>query len=119
MVTLYGIRNCDTIKKARRWLDEHEVDYRFHDFRGDGLSRSTAEKWLKELGWEALINRRGTTWRSLPEDTRENINRTSALKLMLTNPAIIKRPILDLGNTRVAGFDPARYLALFSGQVKS
>ncbi|MGW8311479.1 MAG: ArsC family reductase [Thiogranum sp.] len=113
MITIYGIKNCDTMKKAIRWLDEHGVDYRFHDYRKDGLDAAMLRAWEKELGWETLLNRRGMLWRKLPEATREHIDRASALQCMLDNPGIIKRPLLDLGDRRVVGFKPQDYAALF------
>ena len=113
MVTIYGIRNCDTMKKAMRWLDEHEVDYRFHDYRKEGLDAARLKAWEKELGWETLLNRRGQLWRKLPQTQRDTINRDSALQLMQANPGIIKRPVLDLGQRRVVGFSPAAYQELF------
>jgi arsenate reductase len=113
MITIYGIRNCDTMKKAMRWLDEHGVEYRFHDYRKDGLDAAVLRAWEKELGWETLLNRRGMLWRKLPETTREHIDRSSALQCMLDNPGIIKRPLLDLGERRVVGFKPQDYAALF------
>jgi len=113
MITIYGIRNCDTMKKAMRWLDEHGVDYRFHDYRKDGLDAAALKVWEKELGWENLLNRRGQLWRKLPQAQRDTINRASALQLMQANPGIIKRPVLDLGKRRVVGFSPADYQELF------
>lgn len=115
MVTLYGIRNCDTIRKARRWLESNEVDYRFHDFRTDGIDTDILEPWIGELGWEPLLNRRGTTWRKLPEDERNCMNETRAIRLMLSQPAIIKRPVLDTGRLRHIGFSEADYAALLAG----
>ncbi|BBV64928.1 ArsC family reductase [Kluyvera ascorbata] len=95
MTTLYGIKNCDTIKKARRWLDEHQVEYRFHDYRVDGLTPELLASFINELGWEALLNTRGTTWRKLDEQVRAGINNAdAAAALMLEMPAIIKRPLL-------------------------
>jgi Spx/MgsR family transcriptional regulator len=113
MATLFGIRSCDTVRKARRWLDEHGVDYRFHDVRTDGLSRTLLQEWEQALGWESLLNRRGTTWRKLPEAVRTDINRHSALKLMLEQPAMIKRPVLDLGGSLHLGFSEESYNRLF------
>ena len=113
MTTLYGIRNCDTIRKARRWLDEHGVEYRFHDLRTDGLDEKTLQAWEKRLGWERLLNRRGTTWRRLPEAEREGIDRTRALQIMLDNPAIIKRPLLAVGRQLHLGFSADTYRDLF------
>jgi len=113
MLTLFGIRNCDTVRKARHWLDDHAVEYRFHDMREDGLSRMLLESWVQTLGWENLLNRRGTTWRSLPETVRNNINKHAAVKLMLEQPAMIKRPVLDLGNGLYLGFSEDTYNELF------
>ena len=114
MITIYGIKNCDTMKKAMRWLDEHGVEYRFHDYRKDGLDEKQLKAWEKELGWEQLLNRRGQLWRKLPQAVRDNIDRETALKCMLENPGIIKRPLLDTGDRRVLGFKPEQYEALFS-----
>jgi len=106
MVTLYGIKNCDTIKKARRWLDEQQVAYRFHDYRTDGLDRALLERFIAELGWQPLLNTRGTTWRKLDEATRAGIdNADAAATLMLEMPAIVKRPLLCApGKPMLLGF---------------
>ena len=114
MVILYGIKNCDTVRKARRWLADHHVDYRFHDLRSDGLSDELLDAWIEDLGWESLINRRGTTWRQLPVESREPLDATRARKLMRAHPAIIKRPLLELGPVRYIGFSDTRYTSLFS-----
>jgi Spx/MgsR family transcriptional regulator len=114
MVTLYGIPNCDTIKKARNWLKQHEIDYRFHDYRKDGLEQAQLQAWCDELGWEALLNKRGTTWRQLPEETKSSVDQAAAIELMLEYPAMIKRPLLDLGNVRKLGFKEADYQGYFS-----
>ena len=113
MVTLYGIRNCDTMKKAMRWLEQQDVAYRFHDVRKQGLERKRLLEWEKELGWEALLNRRGMLWRRLDPATREHIDRERAIALMLDDPGIIKRPVLDLGRRRVVGFSPEAWAELF------
>ena len=113
MTTLYGIRNCDTIKKARRWLDENGIDYRFHDVRSDGITRKDLQAWMQTLDWEALLNRRGTSWRKLPESVRNSINKTRAIKLMLDNPAIIKRPLLARGDSLHLGFSTDSYQSIF------
>ena len=112
MVTLYGIANCDTIKRARRWLALHGVEYRFHDFRKDGLAESQLLAWTEELGWEAMLNRRGTTWRNLPDALRDGIDQESAIRVMLETPAIIRRPLLDTGKSRVLGFAESVYQEL-------
>ena len=113
MVTLYGISNCDSIRKARRWLSEQAIDYQFHDYRRDGLDADLLTRWAAELGWEALLNRRGTTWRKLPEAERDGIDAERAIALMLEHPAMIKRPLLDTGDHRQLGFDPQQYRDLF------
>lgn len=113
MTTLYGIKNCDTVKKARRWLDEHDVDYAFHDFRADGLSKAQLKSWIEAVGWETLLNRRGTTWRKLPEAEREGITAALAERLMLEQPTLIKRPVLQANNTVLVGFDTGEYGKLF------
>ena len=119
MTTLYGIRNCDTIKKARRWLDANGIEYRFHDVRTDGITRADLQDWMQTLDWEELLNRRGTTWRSLPEAARNNINKTSATSIMLDNPAIIKRPVLAHRNKLYLGFSGDSYQSIFGIQVSA
>ncbi|WP_020395018.1 ArsC family reductase [Thiolinea disciformis] len=113
MTILYGLSNCDTVRKARQWLDERGIPYTFHDFRKDGLNPVQLRAWVDELGWEAMLNKRGTTWRLLPEKTRENLTETLALAVMEDQPAIIKRPLLDTGSRQVLGFDPMTYKAIF------
>lgn len=113
MVILYGISNCDTVRKARQWLDERAIAYEFHDWRKDGLNPVQLRAWVDELGWENLINRRGTTWRNLPEATRENMNEALALAVMEDQPSIIKRPLLELGSRRLLGFDAEQWKTLF------
>ncbi|MFN2348826.1 MAG: ArsC family reductase [Thioalkalivibrio sp.] len=109
MTTLYGIKNCDTVKKARKWLDEHGVDYRFHDFRADGLEAKQLDAWIRAVGWETLLNRRGTTWRKLAEDVREGIDKQRAAALMLEQPTLIKRPVVEHGKQVIVGFDLDTY----------
>jgi Spx/MgsR family transcriptional regulator len=113
MITLYGIKNCDTVRKARHWLDDHQVEYRFHDLRTDGLPPDLLDSWLQDPGWEQLINRRSTTWRKLPEAQRNNIGTGTARDIMLANPAIIKRPVVDTGSARHVGFSADRFTRLF------
>ncbi|MGS4678857.1 ArsC family reductase [Enterobacter soli] len=115
MVVMYGIKNCDTIKKARRWLETHGVEYRFHDYRVDGLDAEFLHTAIAELGWEALLNTRGTTWRKLDESLRASINdASSAAKLMLEMPAIIKRPLLCApGQPMLLGFSDSLYQTFF------
>jgi arsenate reductase len=114
MTTMYGIKNCDTIKKARRWLDDHNVAYEFHDYKKDGIDEKTLTTWSKKLGWETLLNRRGTTWRKLPDKVKNNVDEKSALKIMLEQPSIIKRPVLKQGSQYLVGFDAKEYQNLFS-----
>lgn len=113
MVTMYGIKNCDTIKKARAWLENTGVDYQFHDYKKDGLTAELLNRWISELGWEALLNKRGTTWRKVDESIRDSIDESSARQLMLDNPSIIKRPLLDTGSRKVLGFSADEYATLF------
>jgi arsenate reductase len=113
--TLYGIPNCDTVKKARTWMaaQGHEVD--FHDFKKQGLERATAAAWLDQLDWEVLVNRKGTTWRKLPDERRAGVNSTAAaLELMLEQPSVIKRPVLDCGGKLSVGFSDSQYQDLFT-----
>ena len=109
--TLYGIRNCDTIKKARAWLEAHGVDYDFHDYKTAGIDETRLRGWSKELGWDKLLNRAGTTFRALPEVDKEGLNEDKAIALMLAQPSMIKRPVLDLGERRMLGFAAEKYEA--------
>lgn len=112
-VTIYGIKNCDTMKKARAWLDKKRVAYAFHDYKTEGIDRDRLEKWEKEVGWEVLLNRAGTTFRALPEKDKEGLNAKKAIALMLAQPSMIKRPVLDLGRKRLVGFKPELYEKAF------
>ncbi|MGC8537242.1 MAG: ArsC family reductase [Rhizomicrobium sp.] len=111
--TIFGIPNCDTMKKARDWLDRHHIAYRFHDYRKDGVPEALLAGWVTELGWEALLNRKGTTFRKLPESARAGLNAHRALALMCAQPSLIRRPVLDTGQRRVVGFAPQVYATLF------
>jgi arsenate reductase len=113
MVTLYGIKNCDTIKRARQWLDEHQVSYTFHDYKLAGIDSAQLKAWAEQVGWETLLNRTGTTFRKLPEADRENLTAQKALALMLGQPSTIKRPVLEQGKQLVVGFRPEIYSAAF------
>ncbi len=117
MITLYGIPNCDTMKKARTWLDNAGVDYQFHNYKKDGLSEALAHQWLNELGWEQLINKRGTTWRKLTDEQKAAMDNSNALRVMLDNPSIIKRPLLDTGSHKQLGFKPEDYQSIFNESV--
>lgn len=103
-LTLYGIPNCDTVKKARRWLDDHGVAYGFHDYRKDGLDAARLQGWIDALGWEKLLNRSGTTFRKLPDAAKEGLDAMSAKALMLDQPAMIRRPLVDADGDLSVGF---------------
>jgi Spx/MgsR family transcriptional regulator len=113
-VTLYGIPNCDTIKKARRWLEQHNIDYRFHDYRKEGLSRQQLEAFESTLGWEALLNQRGTTFRQLSDEQKAALDQATAINLMLESPAMIKRPLLITASKQLLGFKAEQYAAIFN-----
>ena len=117
MITLYGIKNCDSVKKARRWLESNGIAYSFHDFHSDGLEAQLFDRWLQEIGWQQLLNRRGATWRGLPERVRAEVGAATARQLMLDNPTLIKRPLLDLGAERRPGFDASAYQQYFSAHA--
>lgn len=108
-LTMYGIKNCDTVAKARKWLEDHGRAYAFHDYKASGIDRPRVEAWVDELGWELLLNRAGTTFRKLDDAAKQNIDREKAIALMLANPSMIKRPVLDLGERRLVGFKPDLY----------
>ncbi len=111
-VDLYGIPNCDTMKKARKWLESHGVEYRFHDYKVEGANRDTLAAWAKVVGWETLLNRAGTTFRKLPDESKEDLDEAKALKLMLAQPSMIKRPVLETGTMLLVGFSPEKYSEL-------
>ena len=111
-ITLYGIQNCDTMKKARAWLDGHGVSYAFHDYKV-GIDSATLERWSDAVGWEVLLNRAGTTFRKLPDADRAGLDRDKAIALMVAQPSMIKRPVLDHDGALTVGFAPERYAALF------
>jgi len=113
MTTLVGIKNCDSVKKARKWLEGHGVAYTFHDLREQGVERAELEQWLDALGWETLLNRRSTTWKQLSEAERSDVDRDKSLALMLAHPTLIKRPVLINGKTIRAGFKDTEYKTLF------
>ena len=108
-ITIYGIKNCDTMKKARAWLDSHGVAYDFHDYKTADITKDKLKGWSDELGWETLLNRAGTTFRKLPDSDKEGLNERKALALMLAQPSMIKRPVLDLGGKLLVGFKPDVY----------
>lgn len=108
-ITIYGIKNCDTMKKARAWLDSHGVAYRFHDYKAEGIDKATLAGFAKAVGWETLLNRAGTTFRKLDEADRQDLTEARAVALMLAQPSMIKRPVLDLGGRLLVGFKPEIY----------
>ena len=114
MVKLYGIKNCDTVRKARKWLEAEDISYRFHDFRADGLTKNVLSEWIKSEGWEVLLNKRGTTWRQLPNKMKEGVDENRAIDLMLDNPTLIKRPVLVRDKQTHVGFTPGEYKKLFA-----
>ena len=112
-VTVYGIKNCDTMKKARAWLDSHGVAYVFHDYKVTGIDHATLEAWTEKVSWETLLNRSGTTFRKLPDADKQNITEKKALALMIEQPSMIKRPVVDVGGQILVGFAPASYASAF------
>ena len=114
-VTIHGIKACDTMKKARAWLDGHGIEYAFHDYKVAGILRAELEDWVGRVGWETLLNRSGTTFRKLPPEDRDNLDAAKAIGLMLAQPSMIKRPVLDWGGQLVVGFKPAFYEQAFPG----
>lgn len=112
MITVYGIPNCDTMKKARRWLEANGVEYEFHDYKKQGVPEKKLKAWVNKAGWDQVLNKRGTTWRKLDDPVKENIDEIQAINIMLENPSIIKRPILETGDTLLIGFNDADYQQL-------
>ena len=113
-VTIYGLATCDTTGAARKWLDAHKVAHKFHDVREDGLTRALVEGWVKELGWEKVLNKASTRWRELPEKEKAGVDGKKAVALLLAHPTLVKRPVLDRGGELTLGFKPAAYEAAFS-----
>ena len=111
--TLYGIPNCDTIRKAKRWLNDRDIAFTFHDYRKDGIDEKQLKVWADILGWKAMLNTRGTTWRKLPEETREGVDEEKAIQIMAEHPAVIKRPILCVGDGVYVGFSEEVYGEIF------
>jgi arsenate reductase len=110
---LYGIRNCDTVKKARAWLDGHGVAYDFHDYKIAGIDEARLRAWIRRLGWEALLNRSGTTFRKLSEGEKQGLHEDKAVGLMLAQPSMIRRPVVETNGDLLVGFDPERYRKAF------
>jgi arsenate reductase len=119
VATLYGIKNCDTMKKARAWLDTRRVAYEFHDYKTSGIDAPRLKRWMKEAGWETLLNRAGTTFRKLPDDRKAGLDERKALALMLEQPSMIKRPVLELGEKLIVGFKPELYERAVGGHATS
>jgi len=117
-VTLYGIRNCDTIRKARAWLDSHGVAFIFHDYKVAGVDPAELDRWCEQIGWERLLNRAGSTFRRLPEAQRLELDDQRARQLMLAQPSMIRRPVLVAGTRLLVGFDPDRYAGLLPDEPR-
>lgn len=113
MTILYGIPNCDTIKKARQWLQENSIDYKFHNYKNDGIDAATLTEWCKDFSLDELINKRGTTWRKLDEKDKNELNQDKAIRLMIEQPSLIKRPMLEHDGCRLLGFKPEQYADFF------
>jgi len=108
-ITIYGIKNCDTMKKARAWLDKHDVVYAFHDYKSEGIDRDRLERWAGVVGWETLLNRAGTTFRKLSDKDKTSVTEKKAIALMLDQPSMIKRPVLEVKGKLIVGFKPETY----------
>lgn len=112
-VTIYGLATCDTTRAARKWLDAQGIVHGFHDVREDGLTKALVERWVKQLGWEKVLNKASTTWRELPEAEKAGVDQKTAIALLLAHPTLVKRPVLDCGGELSLGFKPAAYAGLF------
>ncbi len=113
-VTIYGIKSCDTMKKAFTWLDEHNIAYTFHDYKKQGIDEATLQAWLSQKPWDEVINKRGTTWRKLPDEDKADVSNEKAISLMSSNPSMIKRPALLVGDTLTLGFKADEYQRIFA-----
>ncbi len=114
MTRIFGIKNCDTMKRARAWLEARKVAHSFHDYKASGIDKATLEGWTKKMGWEVLLNRAGTTFKKLPDADKENITDKKAIALMLAQPSMIKRPVLEAKGKLTVGFQPEEYKKIFS-----
>ena len=115
-ITIYGIKNCDTMKKARTWLEDHDLQYQFHDYKTEGIERQLLQRWCSELGWEILLNRAGTTFRKLPDADKTALDERKAVTLMLAQPSMIKRPVLDVDGKLLVGFKAESYASLLGSR---
>jgi len=113
-VIMYAIPNCDTVKKAKKWLEANGIDYEFHNYKKEGISKAKLEDWCKQVDWEILLNRRGTTWRKLDDATKEGINKTSAIEIMATETSIIKRPVIETDGELLVGFSVDSFETAFN-----
>ncbi|WP_406609156.1 ArsC family reductase [Agarivorans sp. JK6] len=116
-IVMFGIPNCDTIKKARRWLNEHNIEFSFHDYRKDGVSVEQISHWCEQLSWEAVLNKRGTTYRQLSDQQKADLNKDTAIQLLAEHPAMIKRPLLQVDQSFTLGFKADQYQQLFSPEA--
>ena len=111
---IYGISNCDTVKKAKNWLDKHNIDYQFHDFRKQGLDKKIIDGWLKTVTWDKILNKRSTSWRNLDPSIQQTINESNVVDLIIENPTLIKRPVMDVNDTITIGFNSDTYEGIFN-----
>ncbi len=111
-IIVYGIPNCDTVKKARKWLEANALSYEFHDYKKKGIDKAKLTHWSKAVGWDTLVNRRGTTWRKLPDDDKTDLTQAKAIQLLMANTSMIKRPVIETGEQLLVGFDEAQYQQL-------
>ena len=111
---IYGISNCDTVKKAKNWLDKHNIDYQFHDFRQRGLDKKIIDGWLKTVAWDKILNKRSTSWRNLDPSIQQTINKSNVVDLLIENPTLIKRPVMDVNDTITIGFNSDTYEGIFN-----
>lgn len=111
---IYGISNCDTVKKAKNWLDSHNIDYKFHDFRKDGINRDIINGWLNTVAWDKILNKRSTSWRNLDASTQQAVNATNVVDLLVENPTLIKRPVMDVNDIITVGFNSDTYQGIFN-----
>lgn len=115
MNTLIGIKNCDSVKKAKKWLEQNGIEYAFHDLREQGVDKAALDTWIEELGWETLLNKRSTTWKQLSDEERKDIDKSKAMALLLAYPTLIKRPVLITSKGIMVGFKEAEYNKVFKG----